>query len=71
MRMFKRVYRPSSITQVRRSGWIGKSQYVIFDDGTVVIETPRAVHRFNNLQELLSQAKSLRPANDRPYLRLV
>lgn len=72
MRIFKRAYRPQSrITQVKKSGWIGKSQYVVFDDGVVVIETPKGVHRFSNPQELVLHTKALRPANQRPFLRVV
>jgi len=58
MRMFNWGYRQSAITQVKASGQIGDSQFVIFEDGAVVVETPKRVHRFNNLQELVSQAKS-------------
>jgi len=68
MRMFERVYRQSAITKVRASGIVGESQYVVFEDGAVVIETPKGVHRFNNLLELMSQA---RPSSPRPSLRLV
>jgi len=68
MRMFERVYRQSAITKVRASGQLGESQYVVFEDGAVVIETPRGVHRFNNLRELMSQATSI---SARPSLRLV
>ena len=71
MRIFRKGYRQSAITQVRKSGRIGKSQYVVFDDGAVVIETPKGVRRFNNPQELVLQAKSLSSASTRPYLRLV
>jgi hypothetical protein len=71
MRMFKRGYRRSAITQVRASGLIGKSQYVVFEDGVVVIETPKGVRRYDDLQELISQAKSLSSPNSRPFLRLV
>jgi hypothetical protein len=69
MRMFKRGRRQLAITQIRKSGRIGKSQYVVFDDGAVVIETPRGMRRFNNLQELMSQARSASSAC--PSLRLV
>jgi len=71
MRIFRQRYRQSAITQVRTSGRIGKSQYVVFDDGVVVIETPKGVRRFSNPQELMSQAKSVSSAHNRPYLRLV
>ena len=71
MRIFRKPYQQSAITQIRKSGRIGKSQYVVFDDGAVVIETPKGVRRFNNPQELVSQAKSLSSASIRPYLRLV
>jgi len=71
MRIFRKGYRQSAITQVRKSGRIGKSQYVVFDDGAVVIETPKGMRRFNNPQELVSRAKSLSSASTRPYLRLV
>jgi hypothetical protein len=78
MRIIRKSYRQSAILQVRKSGRIGKSQYVVFDDGTVVIETPKGVRRFNDPQELVSQAKSLvsrakalSSASTRPYLRLV
>ena len=64
----KRRYRRSAITQVRKSGRIGKSQYVVFDDGAVVIETPKGVRRFNNPQELVLQAKSLSSASTRRVL---
>jgi hypothetical protein len=67
MRMFERDYR-QAITKVRASGQIGESQYVIFEDGAVVIETPKRVRRFNNLQELMSQARS---SSARPSLRSV
>jgi hypothetical protein len=67
MRMFQRVYRQSAITKVRASGQIGESQYVVFEDGAVVIETPKGVRRFNNLRELVSQATS---SSARPSLRL-
>jgi hypothetical protein len=69
MRMFKRGRRQSAITQIRKSGRIGKSQYVVFDDGAVVIETPSGMRRFNNLQELMSQVRSASSA--RPSLRSV
>jgi hypothetical protein len=71
MRIFRKGYRPSAITQVRRSGRIGRSQYVVFDDGIVVIETPKGVRRFNDPQELVSRARSLSSASTRPNLRLV
>jgi hypothetical protein len=67
MRMFERGYR-QAITKVRASGQIGESQYVVFEDGAVVIETPKRVRRFNNLQELMSQARS---SSARPSLRSV
>ena len=57
MRMFERGYRQSAITKVRASGQIGESQYVVFEDGAVVIETPKGVRRFNNLQELVVARK--------------
>jgi hypothetical protein len=53
----------STTAQVRASGEIGKSQYVIFEDGAVVIETPKGVRRFKDLQELISKAKSPRSIN--------
>ena len=69
MRTFERgYYRQSAITKVKVSGQIGESQYVVFEDGAVVIETPKGVHRFNNLRELMSQARS---SLARPSLRLV
>ena len=68
MRVFERGYRQAAITKVRASGVVGESQYVVFDDGALVIETPKGVHRFNNLLELMSQA---RPSSARPSLRLV
>ena len=68
MRMFKTGYRQSVITRVRTSGQIGESQYVVFEDGAVVIETPKRVRRFNNLQELMWQARS---SSVRQSLRLV
>ena len=68
MRMFKTGYRQSVITRVKTSGQIGESQYVVFEDGAVVIETPKRVHRFNNLQELMWQARS---SSARQSLRLV
>jgi hypothetical protein len=71
MRIFRKGYRQSAIMQVRKSGRIGRSQYVVFNNGAVVIETPRGVRRFNDLQELVSRAKSLSSASTRPYLRLV
>ena len=68
MRMFKTGYRQSVITRVRTSGQIGESQYVVFEDGAVVIETPKRVRRFNNLQEMMWQARS---SSARQSLRLV
>jgi hypothetical protein len=68
MRMFERGYRQSATTKVRASGMVGESQYVVFEDGAVVIETPKRVHRFNNLLELMSQART---SSTRPSLRLV
>jgi len=56
MRMFERGYR-SAITKVRASGMVGESQYVVFEDGAVVIETPKGVRRFHNLRELMSQGR--------------
>jgi hypothetical protein len=55
MRMFKRGYCRSAITPVRASGLIGTSQYVVFEDGVVVIETPKGVRRYDDLQELVSR----------------
>jgi len=71
MRIFRKGYRQSAIMQVRKSGRIGKSQYVVFNNGAVVIETPGGVRRFNDLQELVSRANSLSSASTRPYLSLV
>jgi hypothetical protein len=70
MRIFGRDYLHSATTQIKASGQIGKSQYVIFKDGWVVIQTPKGVHRFKNLQELVSQAKSPSPIENRRFLRL-
>ena len=70
MRMFERGYRQSAITKVRASGQIGKSQYGVFKDGAVVIETPKGVHRFNNLQELVWQAKSPSSVKNRRSLEM-
>jgi hypothetical protein len=58
MRMFERGYQRSAITKVRASGMVGESQYVVFEDGAVVIETPKGVRRFHNLRELVSQGKA-------------
>jgi hypothetical protein len=66
MRLFDRVFRHSAYIEVKVSGQVGNSQYVVFKDGAVVIETPKRVYRFNSPQELVSQA-----ANNRPFLRLV
>ena len=69
MRLFERLFRQSVCIDVKISGRVGESQYVVFEDGAVVIETPKGVRRFNNAQELVSQVKH--PANNRPLLRLV
>jgi hypothetical protein len=37
---------------------VGESQSVVFEDGAVVIETPKGVRRFHNLRELMSQGKA-------------
>jgi hypothetical protein len=71
MRLFDRILRQSACIEVKISGQVGKSQYVVFKDGAVVIETPKGVYRFNNPQELVSQAMPLSSPNDRPFLRLV
>jgi hypothetical protein len=68
MRMFERGYRQSAITKVRASGQIGESQYVVFEDGAVVIETPKGVRRFNNLQELVWHVKSPSSVKNRRFL---
>jgi len=52
MRLFERLFWQSARIEVRVSGQVGKSQYVVFKDGAVVVETPKGVYRFNNLQEL-------------------
>jgi hypothetical protein len=71
MRLFERIFRQSACIEVKVSGQVGKSQYVVFKDGAVVIETPKGVHRFNNPRELVSQVKPLVRANYRPFLGLV
>jgi len=71
MRLVERIFRQSVCVDVKVSGQVGNSQYVVFRDGAVVIETPKGVYRFNNPRELVSQAKSLVSGNNRPFLRLV
>jgi hypothetical protein len=71
MRLFERIFRQSACFEVKVSGQVGQSQYVVFKDGAVVIETPKGVYRFNNSQDLVSQVKPPISANDRPFLRLV
>jgi hypothetical protein len=71
MRLFERIFRQSACVEVKVSGQVGQSQYVVFKDGAVVIETPKGVHRFNNPQELVSQVKPPISANSHPFLRLV
>jgi hypothetical protein len=71
MRLFERIFRQSAYLEVKVSGQVGKSQYVVFRDGAVVIETPKGVHRFNNPQELVSQVKPPTSANNRPFFSLV
>jgi len=71
MRLFESISRRSACVEIRVSGQVGRSQYVVFKHGVIVIETPKGVHRFNNPQELVSRAKSLMSANNRPFLRLV
>jgi len=71
MRLFQRISRQSACIEVKIIGQVGKSQYVVFKDGAVVIETPKGVHCFNNPQELVSQVKPLISANNRQFLRLV
>ena len=71
MRLFQRILRQSAYIEIKVSGQVGKSQFVVFKDGAVVIETPKRLHRFDNTQELVSRAKSLRSADSRPFLRIV
>lgn len=71
MRLFERIFRQSAFKEIKVSGQVGKSQYVVFRDGAVVIETPKAVRRFHTAQELVSEAKSLGSINNRPFLRPV
>ena len=72
MRLFEKLFwGQSACIEVKVSGQLGKSHYVVFEDGAVVIETPQRIHRFKNLQELTSQEKPLVRAANRPFLRLV
>jgi len=41
MRLFQRISRQSACIEVKIIGQVGKSQYVVFKDGAVVIETPK------------------------------
>jgi hypothetical protein len=66
MRLFEKMFRQSACLEVKVSGQVGKSQYVVFKDGAVVIETLKGVRRFNNPKELVSQAPPFRSVNDRP-----
>jgi len=58
MRLFEKLSRQSASIDVKVSGQVGGSQYVVFSDGFVVIETPKGLYRFHNLRELMSQGKA-------------
>lgn len=65
MRLFEKLSRQSASIDVKVSGQVGGSQYVVFSDGFVVIETPKGLYRFNTPEELVSQVQPLISADNR------
>ena len=44
--------------RIVRRGEVGSGRFVMFEDGSIEVETPQGLRRFRNIEELLSTAKS-------------